>query len=113
MLLFFLSALIGSVTKQPADNVTVLLEGSNVDLLLNRLPGKLSGIQVAKDMTKLYSNHSNIAWTLSEKKSDFPTRLYHMLLFTLPGTPVFISGDEVGLKDGVSMDRWIDRKDLD
>ncbi|XP_058252088.1 4F2 cell-surface antigen heavy chain-like isoform X2 [Hemibagrus wyckioides] len=97
------SALIGSVTKQPADNVSVLLEGSNVDLLLNRLPGKLSGIQVAKDMTKLYSNHSSLAWTLSKKDSDLPTRLYHMLLFTLPGTPVFISGDEVGLKERESL----------
>lgn len=25
-------------------------------------------------------------------------RLYHLLLFTLPGTPVFSSGDEIGLK---------------
>ncbi|KAK3546429.1 hypothetical protein QTP70_026398 [Hemibagrus guttatus] len=98
------SALIGSVTKQPADNVFGLLESSKVDLLLTRLPGiKLSGIQEAEDMTKLYSNHSSLAWSLIKDTSDLPTRLYHMLLFTLPGTPVFISGDEVGLKKGESL----------
>ncbi|GAA6104360.1 4F2 cell-surface antigen heavy chain-like [Tachysurus ichikawai] len=96
-------ALIGSVTKQPSDNVSQLLESSRVDLLLTRLSGiDLSGVQQA-DMAKLYSNHSSLAWSLNKNTSDLPTSLYHMLLFTLPGTPVFNRGDEVGLKEGESL----------
>lgn len=114
MPLFVFSALIGSVTQLPADDVAPLLERSGVDLLLTRLPGiNLSGVQQAEDLTKLYSNHSSLAWSLSRHTSDLPTRLSHMLLFTLPGTPVFHRGDEIGLKEGVSTDRWIDIKALD
>lgn len=109
MHLFSLSALMGSVTKMPIDAVYPLLENSGVDLLLTRLPGSsLSGSQQAEDLTKLHFNHSNLAWSLSSLTSDLPTRLNHMLLFTLPGTPVFNRGDEVGLKKGVSTDQWID-----
>lgn len=106
MPLFFLSALIGSVTNQSADNVTLLLQQSEVDLLLTSLPvSNLRGVQQAEDLSKLSSIHSNLAWSLGDLTSDFPIRLYHMLLFTLPGTPVFHRGDEVGLKKGVSTDR--------
>lgn len=106
MPLFFLSALMGSVTKLPVDTVSMLLEGSGVDLLLTRLPeSRVSGLQQAVDITKLHSNHSNLAWSRSSLTSDLPTRLYHMLLFALPGTPVFNLGDEVGLKKGVSTDQ--------
>lgn len=111
MPLFFLSALIGSVSKLPVDTVSQMLESSEVDLLLTSLPGSsLSGIQQAEDFTKLSSNYSNLAWSLSNHSSALPTWLYHMLLFTLPGTPVFNRGDEVGLNEGVSTDRWIHRK---
>lgn len=110
MSLFFLSALMGSVTKLPVDTVSMLLESSGVDLLLTRLPeSSVSGLQQAEDITKLHSNHTNLAWSLRSLTSDLPTRLYHMLLFTLPGTPVFNRGDEVGLKKGVSTDQWINR----
>lgn len=97
--------------KLPVDTVSQLLESTGVDLLLTRLPGSsLSGVQQAEDLTKLYSNHSNLAWSLTDHSSVLPTRLYHMLLFTLPGTPVFNRGDEVGLKDTVSIDQWIEKK---
>lgn len=33
------------------------------------------------------------------------TRLYHLLLFTLPGTPVFTYGDEIGLQSGQARQR--------
>ncbi|MCI4377383.1 hypothetical protein PGIGA_G00202960 [Pangasianodon gigas] len=98
------SALIGSVTMLPADNVSLLLENSGVDLLLTRLQSfNLSGVQEAEDIIKLYPSHSSLAWSLSKHTSDLPTRLYHMLLFTLPGTPVFNRGDEVGLIEGESL----------
>lgn len=107
----FFSALIGSVGKLPVDTVSQLLESTGVDLLLTRLPdSSLSGVQQAEDLTKLYSNHSNLAWSLTKHSSILPTRLYHMLLFTLPGTPVFNRGDEVGLKDTVGIDQWIEKK---
>ncbi|KAF5905410.1 4F2 cell-surface antigen heavy chain-like, partial [Clarias magur] len=94
------SALIGEDTTLSADNVPLLMERSGVDLWLYRLPGALSGVQ--PDINKLYSSNSSLAWSLSKHTSNLPARLYHMLLFTLPGTPVFNGGDEFGLQEGES-----------
>uniref|UniRef100_A0A672RQL9 Solute carrier family 3 member 2a n=1 Tax=Sinocyclocheilus grahami TaxID=75366 RepID=A0A672RQL9_SINGR len=47
----------------------------------------------------------SLGWCLSGRtlgSPAVPVRLYQMLLFTLPGTPVFSAGDEIGLMAGVS-----------
>ncbi|XP_016141184.1 4F2 cell-surface antigen heavy chain-like [Sinocyclocheilus grahami] len=45
----------------------------------------------------------SLGWCLSGRtlgSPAVPVRLYQMLLFTLPGTPVFSAGDEIGLMAG-------------
>ncbi|RXN21475.1 4F2 cell-surface antigen heavy chain-like protein [Labeo rohita] len=104
-------ALIGSVTRLSADYVSLVLNRSGVDLLLTGLADPAeSGQKQARGIKKLYSSHqqTNLGWSLSgpslgslaSRSKAVPVRLYQMLLFTLPGTPVFSAGDEVGLKTG-------------
>ncbi|KAF7706338.1 4F2 cell-surface antigen heavy chain-like [Silurus meridionalis] len=79
------------------DNVSLLLEHTGADLLLTKQQVlDLSGLLRNRD----YTRHNSHAWSLSNTTSVLPTRLYHMLIFTLPPTPVFNRGDEVGLKEG-------------
>ncbi len=99
----------GSVTGFSADEVSLVLNRSGVDLLLTGLPD-LTETGVIK---KLYSSHpqTSLGWTLGSlayRTPAAPVRLYQMLLFTLPGTPVFSAGEEVGLKAGVStaLNKW-------
>lgn len=112
-------ALIGSVTRLSADYVSLVLNRSGVDLLLTGLADPAeSGQKQARGIKKLYSSHqqTNLGWSLSgpslgslaSRSKAVPVRLYQMLLFTLPGTPVFSAGDEVGLKTGVSraLNKW-------
>ncbi|XP_051576402.1 4F2 cell-surface antigen heavy chain-like [Myxocyprinus asiaticus] len=105
------TALMGSVTGLSVDDVSVLLNRSNVDLLLTGLPNPdESGAIQALSIQKLYSNHpqTSLGWSLSgrtmgslaSRTPAVPVRLFQTLLFTLPGTPVFNAGDEVGLKLG-------------
>lgn len=108
---FFHRALILSNRNQSVDHAFQLIMSSGVDLLETTLPN--FGMREINAFTTLNSTYSKLAWSLSKQTSGLPTRLYHMLLFTMPGTPVFNRGDEVGLKAGVSTDGWIDRKDLD
>ncbi|XP_051576417.1 4F2 cell-surface antigen heavy chain-like [Myxocyprinus asiaticus] len=105
------TALIGSVTGLPVHDISVLLNHSGVDLLLTGLPdlGK-SGETQALSIQELYSMHpqTRLGWSLSgrtlgclaSRTPAVPVRLFQTLLFTLPGTPVFNAGDEVGLKTG-------------
>ncbi|KAK2913541.1 hypothetical protein Q8A67_001940 [Cirrhinus molitorella] len=104
-------ALMGSVTRLSADDFTLMLNQSGVDLLLTGLPDPAeSGEKQAQEIKKLYSSHRqlNLGWSMSgpslgslaSRRPAVPVRLYQMLLFTLPGTPVFSAGDEVGLKTG-------------
>ncbi|XP_043099342.1 4F2 cell-surface antigen heavy chain-like [Puntigrus tetrazona] len=94
-------ALMGSVTGLSVDDVSHLMKHSGVDLHLTELPDPAElGL-----IKKLYSRHpqTNLGWSLGSLASRtpaWPIRLYQMLLFTLPGTPVFSAGDEVGLKAG-------------
>ncbi|XP_026869820.2 4F2 cell-surface antigen heavy chain-like [Electrophorus electricus] len=103
------TALIGSVTSLPVDAVSQLLNKSEVDLLLIGLPSLVhSGVDHALAVNQLYSSHpqTSLGWSLTPLISTFeamPIRLHHMLLFTLPGTPVFTTGVEVGLKKGESL----------
>lgn len=93
----------GSVTGLTVENASQLLNTSKVDLLITGLPDlSISGVLQSQAINTLYSSHSqtSLAWILTTNNA--PIRLYHTLLFTLPGTPVFNSGDEIGLKYGVS-----------
>ncbi|KAK7176981.1 hypothetical protein R3I93_001046 [Phoxinus phoxinus] len=99
-------ALMGSVTGLPVDEVYLLLNRSGVDLLLTELadPAESGGRQ-AQAIQKLYSGHlqTSLGWSLRGRSLGSPAapaRLFHTLLFTLPGTPVFSAGDEIGLKAG-------------
>ncbi|KAL7880271.1 hypothetical protein SRHO_G00025250 [Serrasalmus rhombeus] len=109
------TALMGSVTGVSVDDASLLLNRTGVDLLLTSLPDLTqSGVDQARTINKLYSSHpqTSLGWSLSgrllgpltSRSSAVPIRLYHMLLLTLPGTPVFNSGDEVGLKAGEPLD---------
>lgn len=105
-LLISLRALMGSVTGLSVDEVSLLLNRSGVDLLLTELADPTeSGVTQAQVIQKLYSGHlqTSLGWRLRGRSLGSPAvRLFHTLLFTLPGTPVFSAGDEVGLKAGVS-----------
>ncbi|KAK9972163.1 hypothetical protein ABG768_025489 [Culter alburnus] len=103
------TALMGSVTGLSVDDISVLLNRSGVDLLLTGLPDPAeSGVKQAQEIQMLYSGHlqMSLGWSLSgrtlgslaSRTPAVPVKLFHTLLFTLPGTPVFNAGDEVGLK---------------
>lgn len=58
------------------------------------------------DMDTLHSEQRSVGWGLGaavqqqlSMAAATPAliRLYHLLLFTMPGTPVFTYGDEIGL----------------
>ncbi|XDV18953.1 hypothetical protein PO909_024541 [Leuciscus waleckii] len=99
-------ALMGSVDHPTVDEVSLLLNRSGVDLLLTELADPAeSGVRQAQVIQKLYSGHlqTSLGWRLSGRSLGspaVPVRLFQTLLFTLPGTPVFSAGDEVGLKAG-------------
>ncbi|KAJ7996776.1 hypothetical protein DPEC_G00240530 [Dallia pectoralis] len=101
--------LIGVTDKTSAVEVSDLQNSTGVDLLL-------SGVFSSKSMTArdradaielLLSSHNQtqLAWIIGDRKEDHLATLvgpdmvpfYQMLLFTLPGTPVFNYGDEIGL----------------
>uniref|UniRef100_A0A671PAZ0 4F2 cell-surface antigen heavy chain-like n=2 Tax=Sinocyclocheilus anshuiensis TaxID=1608454 RepID=A0A671PAZ0_9TELE len=112
-------ALMGSVTGLSADDASHLLNQSSVDLLLTELPDPAEpGIRQAQVVQILYVDHlqTSLGWSLSgrtlgslaSRTPAAPIRLYQMLLFTLPGTPVFNAGDEVGLKAGEKVEAMWD-----
>lgn len=97
-------------TNSPSHHQVLSLLESTKDLLLTSsylsaplvLPGKHAEFLVTQ-----YLNATNdhwCSWSLSQAglmTSFVPApllRLYQLLLFTLPGTPVFSYGDEIGLK---------------
>lgn len=60
-------------------------------------------------MDLLKPQHRSLAWGLGATQQDQLSkqamtpgliRLYQLLLFTMPGTPVFTYGDEIGLQAG-------------
>lgn len=68
-----------------------------------------AGLQRINDMDTLNSEQRSVAWGLGaternqlSKLATTPAliRLYQLLLFTMPGTPVFTYGDEIGLHAG-------------
>uniref|UniRef100_A0A672HJR7 Solute carrier family 3 member 2b n=1 Tax=Salarias fasciatus TaxID=181472 RepID=A0A672HJR7_SALFA len=103
--------LIGVTEQSSAEDVSDLLSSTGVDLLISRvlLSPEADALERAQSVQQLYSNHSqlNLAWSLGGRaKGHLATlggpalvRLYQLLLLTLPGTPVFNYGDEIGLMD--------------
>ncbi|XP_039515831.1 4F2 cell-surface antigen heavy chain [Pimephales promelas] len=101
-------ALMGSVTGLSVEDVSLLLNRSGVDLLLTELAAPAgSGVRQAQAIQKLYSGHlqTSLGWSVSRSLGSpaAPVRLFHTLLFTLPGTPVFSAGDEIGFKAGENL----------
>nr|XP_040037892.1 solute carrier family 3 member 2a isoform X3 [Gasterosteus aculeatus aculeatus]XP_040037893.1 solute carrier family 3 member 2a isoform X3 [Gasterosteus aculeatus aculeatus] len=104
--------LMGVVESVSADTVSQLVNDSGVDLVLSNLLGsKKGGVERIQAMDILHSQQMSLAWGLGaaqrQQLSEQATspglmRLYQLLLFTMPGTPVFTYGDEIGLQALVS-----------
>ncbi|TNN87373.1 4F2 cell-surface antigen heavy chain [Liparis tanakae] len=111
--------LIGVTERSAAQDVSALLNSTGVDLLISGvlLPGDTDGIERAQSVQLLYSSHSQLklAWNLGGRVQGHLggrdqghlaslvgpnlVRQHQLLLLTLPGTPVFNYGDEIGLMD--------------
>ncbi|NP_001073552.1 uncharacterized protein LOC790938 [Danio rerio] len=98
-------ALMGSVNSMSVNDISVLLNRSGVDLLLTGQPDLSdSGEKQAQIIKEFNSSiqQTSLGWRSRQDPgtlaAEFPIRLYQILLFTLPGTPVFSAGEELGLK---------------
>ncbi|XP_038587180.1 solute carrier family 3 member 2a isoform X1 [Micropterus salmoides] len=98
--------LMGVVEGITAENVSHLVNSSGVDLVLSDLlSSKKGGLERIKDLNILNTQQRHLGWGLGATKHDHLSkkappgliRLYQLLLFTMPGTPVFTYGDEIGL----------------
>uniref|UniRef100_A0A3P9IIW5 Glycosyl hydrolase family 13 catalytic domain-containing protein n=1 Tax=Oryzias latipes TaxID=8090 RepID=A0A3P9IIW5_ORYLA len=95
--------LIGVTEASSAETVSDVLSSTGVDLLLSGVLSASDQTERAHSVQVLYSNHSQtkLAWSL-EAPRDLSRDLFkvnQLLLMTLPGTPVFIGGDGIGLKE--------------
>ncbi|XP_039992987.1 4F2 cell-surface antigen heavy chain-like [Xiphias gladius] len=103
--------LIGITDRSSAEDVSSLLSSTSVDLLISRVlrPGDTNATECAQSVQRLYSSHSQtkLAWSLGGRAEGHLAslvgpalvKLHQLLLLTLPGTPVFNYGDEIGLMD--------------
>uniref|UniRef100_A0A3B5LBK8 Glycosyl hydrolase family 13 catalytic domain-containing protein n=1 Tax=Xiphophorus couchianus TaxID=32473 RepID=A0A3B5LBK8_9TELE len=101
--------LLGVTESSSADGVSALLSSTGVDLLISKVL-TTGGPEPARTIQRLYSNHTQtkLAWNLGGRDDGHlaslvppaHVKLYQLLLLTLPGTPVFSYGDEIGLMDG-------------
>ncbi|CAL8384956.1 unnamed protein product [Arctogadus glacialis] len=103
-------ALIGVVSGKSVTQVSELLNTSSVNLLVSDLLTNITGgLERAQAIELLLERNDqrNVGWTLgaatsthlaNEAKTPELLKLYQLLLFTLPGTPVFLYGDEIGLQ---------------
>ncbi|XP_056152500.1 4F2 cell-surface antigen heavy chain-like [Lampris incognitus] len=109
--------LIGVTERSSAEEVSSLLSSTGVDLLLSRvLQSNKDAIEHAQSIQLLYLAHeqTKLAWNLGSPAGghlaslDGPAlvKLYQLFLLTLPGTPVFNYGDEIGLGDQSPMMIW-------
>ncbi|KAM7377448.1 hypothetical protein PAMA_013977 [Pampus argenteus] len=100
--------LMGVLDGASAFEVSQLVNTSGVDLVLSDLLStNKGGVEHIKDMDTLHSQQRSVGWGLGAAKleqlskqaiSQGLIRLYQLLLFTMPGTPVFTYGDEIGLQ---------------
>lgn len=93
--------------------VSRLLTSTGVDLLLSGVlrSGAGDAMEWAETAQLWYSSHNQLqlAWNIGGRTEGHLASLvgpamvkfYQMLLLTLPGTPVFNYGDEIGLVDEV------------
>ncbi|XP_069008903.1 solute carrier family 3 member 2b [Embiotoca jacksoni] len=103
--------LIGVTERSSAEDVSDLLSSTGVDLLISQVlrSGDVDATEHAQSIRRLYSSHSQtlLAWSLGGRAKGHLAslvgpalvKLYQLLLLTLPGTPVFNYGDEIGLTD--------------
>ncbi|XP_015248025.1 PREDICTED: 4F2 cell-surface antigen heavy chain-like [Cyprinodon variegatus] len=106
--------LLGVTESSSAEYVSALLSSTGVDLLISNVltSGDPEPSRYADTIQTLYSNVSQerLTWNLGGRVeghlaslvTQAHVRLYQLLLMTLPGTPVFNYGDEIGLMDGDS-----------
>uniref|UniRef100_A0A3Q3WM58 Uncharacterized protein n=1 Tax=Mola mola TaxID=94237 RepID=A0A3Q3WM58_MOLML len=100
-------ALMGVVEGILADEVSQLANSSGVDIILpDLLSTSNHGKERIRAMDVLNSQQRGLGWGLGATRRDQLSkqaqstaliRLYQLLLFTMPGTPVFTYGDEIGL----------------
>ncbi|XP_028284556.1 solute carrier family 3 member 2a [Parambassis ranga] len=105
--------LMGVVKGFSASGVSQLVNTSGVDLVLSDLlSSNNGGVERIKAMDTLHLQQGSLGWGLGaaqrghlSKAATTPAliRLYQLLLFTMPGTPVFTYGDEIGLQAGQKM----------
>ncbi|KAK2892306.1 solute carrier family 3 member 2b [Channa argus] len=103
--------LMGVTERSSAEEVSSLLSSSGVDLLISRVLcfRDMEATERARSIQLLYSSHSQtkLVWSLRGWAEGHlaslvglaQVKLHQLLLFTLPGTPVFNYGDEIGLMD--------------
>ncbi|XP_073680577.1 solute carrier family 3 member 2b [Garra rufa] len=101
--------LIGVTEKSSPDEIIAVLNKTGVDLLLTGALRSQSTLDVAHTVDRLYStyNQTRLAWNIGGRISGHlaslvglaKVKLSQLLLHTLPGTPVFNYGDEIGLED--------------
>lgn len=114
----FSRVLIGITERSLAEDVSSLLTSTGVDLLISRVlrSGDMEATECAQAVQLLYSSHSQtkLAWSLGGRAEGHLAslvgpalvKLHQLLLLTLPGTPVFNYGDEIGLMDEVRTCVW-------
>ncbi|XP_060887012.1 solute carrier family 3 member 2a [Labrus mixtus] len=97
-------ALIGVAQDISAGELSVLINTTGADLVLsNLLSQKNGGKERIQAMDVLNSQQRSLGWGLGAatkdqlSKTTVMFRLYQLLLLTMPGTPVFTYGDEIGL----------------
>ncbi|CAL8273868.1 unnamed protein product [Merluccius merluccius] len=105
--------LVGVTDRGSGPEVSALLNSSGVNLLLSDLLRSTTAnvTERAQSVQLLYSAHnqSQLAWNLGGRSQGHlgslvgsaGVKVHQLLLFTLPGTPVFNYGDEIGLLDQV------------
>ncbi|XP_056586964.1 solute carrier family 3 member 2b [Triplophysa dalaica] len=104
--------LIGVTDKTSPHDIDEILNSTVVDLLLSgALRSKSApGIAMTVDHLCLNYNQTKLAWNIGERVSGHlaslvgaaHVKLHQLLLLTLPGTPVFNYGDEIGLEDNLN-----------
>lgn len=110
--MFFTRVLIGVTDKTSPPDIAEILNSTVVDLLLSGALRSKSALGIAQTVDRLYLNYNQtkLAWNIGERVSGHlaslvgaaHVKLHQLLLLTLPGTPVFNYGDEIGLEDNVS-----------
>ncbi|KAG8006235.1 4F2 cell-surface antigen heavy chain [Nibea albiflora] len=101
-------ALMGVVEGISAAEVSQLINTTGTDVVLSDLlSSKTGGVERIKAMDTLNPQQRNLGWGLGATQQKQLSaqgqkliHLYQLLLFTMPGTPVFTYGDEIGLTAG-------------